>query len=98
QFQGDEAFHGVDVLRRDAGGAWLRRPLLRVPARGRVEAVAFGDLDGDRRLDAVASGPGGIVHVFLGDGRGGFTREETTVASPEGCAGSSLAIGDLDGD
>ncbi len=71
----------------------------RVPeGRTRVEAIAIGDLDGDRRADVVTVGEAGTATIFLADGRGGFTRERQTLPSPGGCQGATAVIGDLDGD
>jgi hypothetical protein len=89
---------GVDVLRRGADGRWTRRALARTAGRSRVEAIAVGDVDGDRSADVVVVGQGGAATIFLGDGRGGFTRERQVLPSPGGCEGGAAAIGDLDGD
>jgi hypothetical protein len=64
-------------------------------------ALAVGDLNGDGSADIVVAGDpsgngGGVVHVLLGDGAGGFgpvTFYSLSVSSP-----NSVAIGDLNGD
>lgn len=97
-FAGDVVSHGVDLLRLAGTGEWRRTALARTQGQGRVAAVAVGDLDADGRLDAAAIGPEGQLMVFVGDGRGGFTREEAAPAAAGGCTGSALTIGDVDGD
>ena len=71
---------------------------MREAGRIRIEAIGAGDLDGDGHQDIVIVGRQGAATIFLGDGRGGFTRERQTIASPDSCEGSTIAIGDLDGD
>lgn len=98
EFATEQPMFGVDVLARTRDGAWSRRVLIREAGRTRIEAIAAGDLDGDGHQDVAIVGKQGAVSVFLGDGRGGFTRERETIASPDSCEGSTIAIGDLDGD
>jgi hypothetical protein len=63
----------------------------RVRAAGAVTTVALRDLTGDGLLDAVVGGAG--VSVLPGNGRGGFGRAQTIIASQEG-----FHVADLDGD
>jgi hypothetical protein len=98
EFSSDEPSYGVDVLTRGAEGQWTRRALARETGRTRTEAIAIGDLDGDKRADVVTVGAAGAATIFLADGRGGVTRERQTLPSPGGCQGASAAIGDLDAD
>jgi hypothetical protein len=98
EFSTDEPSYGVDVLTRGAEGQWTRRALARETGRTRTEAIAIGDLDGDKRADVVTVGAAGTATVFLADTRGGFTRERQTLPSPGGCQGASAVIGDLDAD
>jgi hypothetical protein len=97
-FATEQPFHGVDVLTRAQNGTWTRRALARESGRARIEAIAAGDVDGDGAIDFAMIGAQGAVTVFLGDGRGGFTRERQVLASAGGCEGASIAIGDLDRD
>jgi hypothetical protein len=98
EFAAEQPMFGVDVLARSREGAWSRRALMRDAGRVRIEAIGAGDLDGDGDQDVAVVGKQGAATIFLGDGRGGFTRERQTIASPESCEGSTIAIGDLDGD
>ena len=98
EFATEQPMFGVDVLSRTRDGAWSRRALMREAGRVRVEAIGAGDLDGDGHQDIAIVGQHGAATIFLGDGRGGFTRERQTIASPDSCEGSTIAIGDLDGD
>lgn len=97
-FATEQPFYGVDVLTRAQDGTWRRRALARESGRARIEAIATGDIDGDGAVDIAIIGAQGTVIAFLGDGRGGFTRERQTLASPYGCEGAAIAIGDLDKD
>jgi hypothetical protein len=97
-FSADQPAVGVDMLSRGADGRWTRKALMRAAGRGRIEVVATGDLNADARADVVVVGEAGAATVFLGDGRGGFTRESRTLPSPGGCQGAAAAIADLDGD
>jgi hypothetical protein len=98
EFAGAAPAFGVDVLTRLPNGSWTRRALARDEGRGRIDAVAVGDLNGDAKLDAAAAGLDGLTTVFVGDGTGGFTRERETIVSADRCKVSAIAIGDLDGD
>lgn len=66
----------------------------------RIRSMDTGDVDGDGHLDLVAATEEGTVELFLGDGRGGFTRETAPeLVGPEGdCAGYHVVVEDLDGD
>lgn len=92
------------LLNRPAedGGLAFTRVLLaggRDNAAERVTALGTGDLDGDGRADLVASTATGDVRVFLGDGEGGFHREEAgPVEEPSGCRGYHVRLADLDSD
>jgi FG-GAP-like repeat len=91
---------GVDVLLAQAGGTWVRRTLGVREERVEVSAVAPGDLDGDGNLDLVALTGKGETWVFLGDGKGGFTRETAHGIPnfPGECRGYHVQLADLDRD
>ncbi|HYG64046.1 MAG TPA: VCBS repeat-containing protein [Thermoanaerobaculia bacterium] len=91
---------GIDVLYNRPGEKWERRPLAAEEHREGVFALAVGDLDGDRTLDAAALTGTGATWVFIGDGKGFFRREQgqEITAPVGGCRGYGLQIADLDGD
>lgn len=97
-FAAEQVFFGIDLLTRESEGHWTRKALVREPGRGRIEALATGDLDGDGKPDIAAVDGEGQVIVLLGDGHGHFTREQQSLASATHCGGAGIAIGDLDGD
>ena len=62
-------------------------------------ALATGDLDGNGRKDLIAVTAAGETLVFLGDGKGSFTRQKTPPpAFPVACGGAHVELADLDGD
>jgi enediyne biosynthesis protein E4 len=60
--------------------------------------AALVDLDGDGDLDLIVNSVGGGTHIFLNDGTGRFTRMTPPAGLNPGRGGTSLALGDLDGD
>jgi FG-GAP-like repeat/FG-GAP repeat len=91
---------GIDIFYAHADGSWTRRPLASVEDRTEVSALDHGDLDGDGKLDLVALTGTGETWIFLGDGKGFFTREAAPgiAAVDGGCRGYHVQLADLDGD
>ncbi len=97
---------GIDVYTADprasapAGAApeYSRRPLFNEESVAPVQSMDSGDLDGDGSPDIVASLTDGRVLIFLGDGKGWFTREEVAGVGLPGCGGFETRIADLDKD
>jgi hypothetical protein len=91
---------GVDLYRARRDGSWERRPVFVRDGRDGFSALDAGDVDGDKHLDLVATDHEGFLLLFLGDGRGGFVREESPEAQqPHGdCRGYGLRLADIDGD
>jgi FG-GAP-like repeat len=90
---------GIDLFYSRPGDKWERRTLAVEEERTGVFTVASGDLDGDGNLDLVALTGNGRTWIFLGDGKGSFTREKTGVPPfPGGCRGYDVRLKDLDGD
>jgi hypothetical protein len=98
-FEGAMWRTGIDIFYSRPGNKWERRTLAVKEGREGVSALAVGDLDGDGNLDLVALTGDGNTWVFLGDGKGFFTREAATIpAYGPGCSGSRVRLADLDGD
>lgn len=89
----------IDVLLSRPGNLFERRPLFAAENKIGIFALAAGDLDGDGARDLVALNGDGETLVFLGDGRGAFSREKTPPAPwAERCRGVHVALRDLDRD
>ncbi len=90
---------GIDLFYSRPGDKWERRALAAEESQAGVFTIASGDLDGDGNLDLVALTGNGKTWIFLGDGKGAFTREKTGVSPfPGGCRGYHVRLKDLDGD
>ncbi|MGO9453015.1 MAG: FG-GAP repeat domain-containing protein [Candidatus Binataceae bacterium] len=90
---------GIDVLFPRADKHWDRRTLEVAETREGPVALGVGDLTGNGHKDIAALTAQGETWIFLGDGRGSFTREKTPPPPyPGGCRGSHVALADLDGD
>jgi VCBS repeat protein len=90
---------GIDLFYSRPGDRWERRALAVEEGRAGVFGLGSGDLDGDGHRDLVALTGDGRTWIFLGDGKGSFTREKTGVpVFPGGCRGYRVRLKDLDGD
>ncbi len=90
---------GIDILFSRADGSWERRGLGGEENRNGIWALTAGDIDSDGSLDLVGITGAGGTWLFLGDGKGGFTREQSPELGGDiGCTGYHVALADLDGD
>jgi VCBS repeat protein len=98
--EGSTWWSGVDVLLSQPDGRWRGVRVAREPDRRGVFALGAGDIDGDGAQDLVALTGEGQVWVFLGDGKGSFTRETASelAEAGQGCRGYHVQLADLDGD
>jgi hypothetical protein len=98
-YEGGAWRSAIDVFLSRADGKWERRVLAAEDGRIGIFALGSGDLDGDGNADLVALTGDGRTWIFLGDGKGSFTREKTGIpAYPGGCRGYHVRLKDLDGD
>jgi len=90
---------GIDIHLSRPEGKWERHTVFVEPGREGFYSLATGDLDNDGHLDLAGGTGDGRIYVFLGDGKGGFSREATEdLAGDATCRVYDLGIGDLDGD
>jgi hypothetical protein len=96
---GDAQRRGLELSRRNAKGVWETRLIAAYENMDNMWSVVSGDLDGDGHRDLAASTELGNMLVFLGDGKGGFAREESPeIDPPTLCRGYGLQMVDLDHD
>ncbi|MBI4658632.1 MAG: VCBS repeat-containing protein [Verrucomicrobia bacterium] len=60
--------------------------------------AAFADLDGDFDLELIVNSVGGGTHIFINNGKGHFSPLAPKSGINERAGGTSLALGDTDGD
>lgn len=90
---------GIDVHMLRPDGKWERHAVYVEPGREGFYSLATGDFDQDGHLDLAGGTGDGRIYVFLGDGKGGFSREATEdLAAEATCRVYDLGIADLDGD
>ena len=97
--EADTPRRGLELSRVDAKGGWRTELIAAYEGKDNMWSLAGGDLDGDGNRDLVASSEQGKVLILLGDGKGGFAREESPeLDPPDLCRGYGLKLADLDGD
>lgn len=90
---------GVDVYKLGPDGKFTRQGVYVEPGNKGVFSLATGDLDGDGKVDIAAGTGDGRIFVFLNDGKGGFTQEDTAALAGEAtCRVYDLGIADFDKD
>lgn len=97
---GEGFISAVEVLDLQPEGEWTRTTLRSIESQLGVWGIASGDVDGDGRLDLVASTGAGEVWVLLGTAAGGFRLEVSDEIQPPGylCRGYHVELADLDGE
>ncbi|UCE73576.1 MAG: VCBS repeat-containing protein [Methanomassiliicoccales archaeon] len=95
--------NGLRVFLGDGAGNWA--PVASHPATsGGFGGVACGDYDADGNLDIFAGSPGNSastptgLHVFKGDGSGGFTEVTSSTSLPTSDYWRGVAVGDVNND
>jgi hypothetical protein len=94
---------GLRVFLGNGAGQWSAVP--NHPATdGGYGDVVLGDYDGDGCMDIVAGSPGNGdgnpngIHIWKGDGSGGFTERTSGSGLPTSGNWRGVAVGDVDGD
>ena len=86
-------YGAVRVWLGDGTGKWSSTSPLN---KGSYYGVSVGDMNGDGNLDILAAAYQAGIHIFLGNGRGGFDKAKDPMAGAESLW-KALAV-DLDGD
>jgi hypothetical protein len=101
----DDPNVGITVyLSNTASPDKLLQPGVNYGSGGNLQYVALADIDGDGKLDLIASntvpGPSmvGNVQIFLGNGDGTFQTNPTTIPVVSGTGLSQLVVKDFNGD
>ena len=92
---------GTNVLYRNLGN-WkfediTARSGVACPGQNSI-AATFADVNGDGALDLIVTARGGPNRLFLNDGKGRFTDDQTFPGRESKLASTSIAVADVDGD
>ena len=99
------AVNGAEVYLQAPDGSWRLQTDPMPSLRGGAQAVGLGDLNGDGHLDLVIGGrrstgrtAGYGLYVFLGDGKGHWTRATTNIPEDDLEITWGIATADIDRD
>jgi FG-GAP-like repeat/EGF-like domain/TGF-beta propeptide len=91
----------LSILLNQGNGAFSAPVAYSNSKNGQTAGLAFGDFDGDGKLDIASNGAAGaFVFFFKGNGNGTFATGQASTASSSAVANSALGIvaGDFSGD